>query len=245
MTDYYAILGVPRTATNLEIREAYLKLARDSHPDKVKDREERKKAEEIFKSVTAAYDTLSKERSRRDYTAKLPSTGETQVASRAGAPQSGWTPAQTSTAASGSRGSADLLAQGIEAFRQKDYHTAVQLLTIVTTQDEKNARAHAILGLALAKNPNWMRDALQHMETASRLEPKNVSYLSELAILLQSQGLKLRAKRALETAISLKPDHPDVARAQKEIPISPPEPEISARATPETPRGLFDRFRKR
>ncbi len=28
MTDYYAILGVPRTATGPEIREAYLKLAR-------------------------------------------------------------------------------------------------------------------------------------------------------------------------------------------------------------------------
>ena len=37
MPDYYAILGVPRTATQLEIRDAYLRLARETHPDKVKE----------------------------------------------------------------------------------------------------------------------------------------------------------------------------------------------------------------
>ena len=72
MTDYYAILGVSRNATNTEIRDAYLKLARDTHPDKVRDPAERRKAEDIFKNVTAAYDTLSRDRARRDYTAKLP-----------------------------------------------------------------------------------------------------------------------------------------------------------------------------
>lgn len=248
MTDYYTILGVSRTATTAEIRNAYLKLARDSHPDKVKDGEERKKAEELFKSVTAAYDTLSKERSRRDYNAKLPPTAETSAATKTAppmvqgpplSPQSGATP-------SAGTGGTDLLAQGIEAFKQHDYHTAVQLLTIVTTKDDKNAKAHAVLSLALAKNPNWVRDALQHMESASRLEPKNVSYLAELALLLHSQGLKLRARRTLENAIALKADHPDVVRAQKEIPISTPEVEAPARTTPtDTPRGLFDRFRKR
>ena len=72
MTDYYAVLGVPRTATGPEIREAYLKLARDTHPDRVKDPEARRKAEDAFKNVTAADDTLAKDRSRRDYSAKLP-----------------------------------------------------------------------------------------------------------------------------------------------------------------------------
>jgi molecular chaperone DnaJ len=32
--DYYATLGVPRTATQAEIKKAFRKLARDSHPDK-------------------------------------------------------------------------------------------------------------------------------------------------------------------------------------------------------------------
>ena len=139
----------------------------------------------------------------------------------------------------------DAVAQGIEAFKKQDYHTAVQLLTVAVTQDEGNAKAHAMLSLALAKNPNWIRDALQHMETASKLDPRNVSYLVELALLLQSQGLKLRAKRALEGASALNPDHPDVARGMKEIQTGPAEGEAPSRGTTETPKGLFDRLRKR
>jgi len=266
MTDYYAILGVSRNATSLEIRDAYLNLARTTHPDKVKEPLARKKAEDAFKYVTAAYDTLSRDRSRREYTAKLPA--ETQAAaeaSRRAAPpvvqgrplpprEPGSGPAAQAATSPASSGTAipqtgpinfDALGQGIEAFKKQDYHTAVQLLNLAVSRDEKNAAAHGMLAMAMAKNPNWVRDAMHHMETASKLEPKNVSYLVELALLLQSQGLKLRAKRTLENAIAISPDHPDVARAQKEISVGPGESETPARTTAETARGLFDRLRKR
>jgi len=261
MTDYYAILGVSRNATNTDIRDAYLKLARDTHPDKVKDPVERKKAEDVFKNVTAAYDTLSKDRTRRDYTAKLPTVSETRTPTPRAAPpvvqgpplspRPGQaappvsSPSAGAPIASGAMPGMDMLAQGIEAFKKQDYHTAVQLLNIAVTNDDKNARAHAMLSLALGKNPNWIRDALSHMETASRLDPKNVSYLAELALLLHSQGLKLRAKRALDSAIAINPDHPEVHRALKEIPATAAESEGPARNTAETARGLFDRLRKR
>jgi curved DNA-binding protein CbpA len=261
MTDYYAVLGVPRTATPNEIREAYLRLARDTHPDRVKDPVARKQAENAFKNVTAAYDTLSRERSRREYTAKLPSVSETRTPPAARTPPpsvqgpplspresrpAATPPAAASPAiATGARPSLDMLAQGIEAFKKQDYHTAVQLLNIAVTNDEKSARAHAMLSLALAKNPNWVRDALSHMETAAKLEPKNASYHAELALLLNSQGLKLRARRAMETAVGINPDHPDVARALKEIPLASGDPEPPPRSTGETARGIFDRFRKR
>ena len=259
MTDYYAVLGVARTATATEIRDAYLKLARETHPDTVKDPAARKQAENAFKNVTAAYDTLTKDRSRRDYPSKLPA--DTRAQAPKAAPPVVQGPPLSPRAAAGAPGPVspppaapiasaagpglDMLAQGIEAFKKQDYHTAVQLLNIAVTNDDKNPKAHAVLALALAKNPNWVRDALQHMETASKLDPKNVSYLAELALLLHSQGLKLRAKRALDSAIALKPDHPDVARALKEMPMGQNEAEGPARTTAETARGLFDRFRKR
>ncbi len=262
MIDYYAILGVPRTATAIEIRDAYLSLARDTHPDKVKDPVARKKAEDAFKYVTAAYDTLSKERSRREYSARLPAvTGAKDPAPAKSSPPVVQGPPLTprektlpptttegkNTGAIPSSGRVhfDALGEGIEAFKKKDYHTAVQLLNMAVTQDENSSKAHAMLSMALAKNPNWVRDALNHMETASRLEPKNVSYLVDLAILLHSQGLRLRSKRTLESAIALNPNHPDVARALKEIPTGPGDGEPPSRTTSETPRGLFDRLRKR
>src|SRR5690348_1986152 len=46
--DYYAILGVPKTASQDEIRKAFRKLAREFHPDVAKDK---KAAEAKFKEI--------------------------------------------------------------------------------------------------------------------------------------------------------------------------------------------------
>jgi DnaJ-class molecular chaperone len=56
MSDPYTLLGVPRSASDAEIKKAYRKLAKELHPDKNKDNP---KASERFSHVTAAYDLLS------------------------------------------------------------------------------------------------------------------------------------------------------------------------------------------
>lgn len=56
MADPYAILGVPRSATDKEIKSAYRKLAKELHPDRNKDNP---KATERFSEATRAYDLLS------------------------------------------------------------------------------------------------------------------------------------------------------------------------------------------
>ena len=62
--DYYKILGVPRTATQPEIKKAFRKLARQSHPDmKPGD----KAAELRFKDVNEANEVLSDPAKRRQY----------------------------------------------------------------------------------------------------------------------------------------------------------------------------------
>jgi DnaJ-class molecular chaperone len=62
--DYYKILGVPRTATQEEIKKAHRKLARKHHPDL---NPGDKKAEETFKSIQEAYDILSDPEKRTKY----------------------------------------------------------------------------------------------------------------------------------------------------------------------------------
>jgi len=62
--DYYAILGVKKTASPEEIRKAFRKLARKYHPD-VNPGD--KKAEEKFKEISEANDVLSDEKKRKVY----------------------------------------------------------------------------------------------------------------------------------------------------------------------------------
>ncbi|MFP5207165.1 MAG: DnaJ C-terminal domain-containing protein [Acidobacteriota bacterium] len=62
--DYYATLGVKKTATPEEIRKAFRKLARKFHPD-VNPND--KKAEEKFKEISEANDILSDEKKRKIY----------------------------------------------------------------------------------------------------------------------------------------------------------------------------------
>ncbi|MCI0583676.1 MAG: J domain-containing protein [Chloroflexi bacterium] len=62
--DYYAVLGVPRTATAAEIKKAFRKLAREHHPDK---RPGDKVAEQRFKDINEANEVLSDPDKRAKY----------------------------------------------------------------------------------------------------------------------------------------------------------------------------------
>ena len=61
--DYYATLGVPKTATPAEIKKAYRKLARELHPDTNKDPD----AERRFKEANEAHAVLSDAEKRKQY----------------------------------------------------------------------------------------------------------------------------------------------------------------------------------
>src|SRR5438045_9135581 len=62
--DYYEALGVPKTASDEEVRSAFRKLARKHHPDVAKDK---KAAEEKFKEINEAYEVLGDPEQRKKY----------------------------------------------------------------------------------------------------------------------------------------------------------------------------------
>ena len=67
MIDYYKLLGVKSTASQVEIKSAYRKLARKSHPDLNRDSE----AGRQFALLSRAYHTLIDPQERAYYDEKL------------------------------------------------------------------------------------------------------------------------------------------------------------------------------
>jgi curved DNA-binding protein len=62
--DYYETLGVPRNASDGDIKKAFRKLARQYHPDVAKNK---KQAEEKFKEINEAYEVLGDPAKRKKY----------------------------------------------------------------------------------------------------------------------------------------------------------------------------------
>ncbi len=67
--DYYEVLGISRNATSQDIKKVYRKLARQFHPDTLRNPSEleKKEAEERFKEISEAYEILRDEDKRMRY----------------------------------------------------------------------------------------------------------------------------------------------------------------------------------
>src|SRR5919108_1696019 len=186
MADYYELLGVARTASPSEIRQAYARLARDRHPDRFSDPGERARAQESFKDVTAAFNTLTNEKHRREYDLGL----------------------ERPTAAAPEEIARSAYERALQQLEAKKFHEAVELMRSAVQHAPDQARYHAGLAMALSRNPRWAREAIQETENAIRLEPGSAVHHAQLADLLLGQGLRLRARRAAQAALRLNPQEP-------------------------------------
>eukprot|EP00826_Nyctotherus_ovalis_P006197 TRINITY_DN11443_c0_g1_i12.p1 TRINITY_DN11443_c0_g1~~TRINITY_DN11443_c0_g1_i12.p1 ORF type:complete len:385 (+),score=159.08 TRINITY_DN11443_c0_g1_i12:682-1836(+) len=65
--DFYEILGVPKDASEADIKKAYRKLALKWHPDHAHTPEAKEKADKMFKDIAEAYSVLGDKEKRKRY----------------------------------------------------------------------------------------------------------------------------------------------------------------------------------
>jgi curved DNA-binding protein CbpA len=202
MASHYDLLGIPKSATAADVRKAYAKLAREKHPDRFPDPAEKLRAQHAFQEITAAFNTLTNDKSRAEY-------DRTFEAPRVAIPE---------------EIARDAYDRGQKLFEAKNFFDAVELFRIAVAHVSQEARYHAALGRALARNPRWVREGIQSLEKAVQLAPKQAGFHAELAELLAGQGLRIRARKAAEAALRLDPRQAVALKVMAEVGEDEPPP---------------------
>ena len=191
MVDYYSILGVPKTATKAQIKEAYLKVARENHPDRFRDSEKRSRAAEAIQAINESYNHLRDEKLRREYDESL---------SRVVLP-----PHERAERYYKNGMMREEIAEYAEAL--KFFYEAIQL-------EPDNALYMGAAARVLAKDRSQVRQAAELYNKAIAQDPKRKELYLELGSLLQSAGLPTRARRIFESGLQ---HHPDDLELQRQL----------------------------
>jgi curved DNA-binding protein CbpA len=200
MTDYYQLLGVTPSASAAEVRQAYARLAREKHPDRFTDPAAKRQAQAAFQEITTAFNALVNPRSRQEYdesrhkpTPRTPEEVATDAFERA--------------------------QPLLEAGQPED---ALTLLRTAVHHAPGQAAYHAALGRALGRIPASAREAVQVLEKATQLDPRNPAAFADLAAVLARQGMRIRAQKAMEAALRLSPRDARLARLAAELGLGQP-----------------------
>jgi DNA-binding response OmpR family regulator len=100
---------------------------------------------------------------------------------------------------------AECLRAGIDAYARGDADTAIRELRKGISSHPLAFRLHYHLGLLYGKLDNVF-DAIQVLESAAELRPRDFSTLKNLAVLYQRAGFRLKATEMWERALGSAPD---------------------------------------
>ena len=196
--NYYTILGVPSNATTKQIRERFLQLAREQHPDRYA-ADEKDEAEAQFQRVTQAYNVLVEPNQRRQY--------DQEVAQR---------PAGSDAAVSG-QAARVYVKRGAEAYKKKNYQQAVEFFERATQESPRDAQAWHYLARALNHRSAWLSRALAAAAKSCELDSMNATYLKLAGELASQAGMTSRAERYLQNALTFGGEDPEVQLALDQV----------------------------
>jgi curved DNA-binding protein CbpA len=196
---YYDILEINMDVSSAEIKETYLKMVKDYHPDRHSDLHDssiKDKLTALFTFINKAYNTLSDEAKRAKYNTSLikktPGEGPDKEAIKA----------------------EEQFKRGVEEFKKGNLWGASDLFRWATRINPEKPKYWAYLSLSSSKIPGRGKEAEESILKAIQLEPNNAEYYTHLGMIYLEGGMKKRAASQFETALNWDPTN---KKAMKEL----------------------------
>jgi DnaJ domain len=225
---HFDILGIPRASTEVQVKEAYFRLAKRFHPDVHHDPslgDLRDRLEAVFIRLGEAYEALRNPRTRASYEERLgASTPRAPVGSASAAPAPPPVPVDPEAAG---RAAEMQVRLAEKHFEQEKYWDAIQALepAVPVLTGKMRQRARVLLARAYLKNPKWVKRAEETLLSVVHDDDKNVDGHFLLGKIYKEQGLKTRSQSMFRRALELKPDHEEAAAELAEPAAEPESPE--------------------
>jgi len=196
--DFYAVLALPRNATDDQIRQRFRELARTRHPDRFAGAE-KEKAESEFQEITRAFNVLSDAERRRKHDMDLVR------------------PEDSSATADPRALARVFLQRGVKAYKEKNFLEAAGSFDRATQADPNNAQAWHHLAQACSHQGSWLPRAVTAIERACELEPMNASYHKQAGRIYALARQPERAAGHYRKALQWGDDDPAIRIALDEL----------------------------
>ncbi len=205
----YEILEISSGSSAEDIKTAYHRLAKKWHPDRFTGAE-KEEAEKRFRQLAEAFNMLKDAGKREDLNRNLAAgPAPTQVTI-----QLQQEPI-TQTVPLNERTAADWYEEAKKAFESRDYDKALGLTHYCIRMDAQKAEHHILLAKILDVGGGDKKALVKSLETAIRINPKDVDSTIRLAEVFQTVGMYARATKLWETARYLAPNHKYFIAEQK------------------------------
>jgi curved DNA-binding protein CbpA len=191
-TDFYGVLGVARNATTEQIKERFLQLTREQHPDRVLGAE-KQQAELDFQAITQAFNVLSNPDRRRQHDHEL----ARPTAHRAD-------PGELTRV---------FMQRGVKAYKAKNFIEAADNFDRATQADPNNALAWHHLARTCLQQDRWLSRATAAVTRACELEPMKVEYHKLAGQIFLKAGERDKAANYFRQAIRWGGEDPEVRAA--------------------------------